>query len=202
MSNEQAQELFSSIKKLGMKLEFELNELIKKQLNKEELLLSASSNSAVIANMITQSRNIVELLSIPLNFPTKNDVARVAKLAIQVEEKVDQLDEQMLTLSNTLTEIKNSVEMLGSAGFPEKPASLAMDPFKAGQNPKLKTSSPKPESGIDSGAAASRTKAEGSPAEKRRKARSRALSILLDNLQKNAEIQSGLPLKGSKNNGR
>jgi hypothetical protein len=200
MSNEQAQELFSSLKKMGMKLEFELNELIKKQLNKEELLLTASSNSAVIASMISQCRNMVELLSIPLNFPTKNDVARVAKLAIQVEEKVDQLDEQMLALSSTLADIKNSLEMLGSGGFPEKPASPAMDYPKSGQNPELKASSSKSESDIDSGAAASRT--EGSLAEKRRKARSMALSILLDNLQKNAEILSGLPSKGSKNNGR
>ncbi|MEN8701481.1 hypothetical protein [Bacillus infantis] len=200
MSNEQAQELFSSLKKMGMKLEFELNELIKKQLNKEELLLTASSNSAVIASMISQCRNMVELLSIPLNFPTKNDVARVAKLAIQVEEKVDQLDEQMLALSSTLADIKNSLELLGSGGFPKKPASPAMDYPKSGQNPELKASSSKSESDIDSGAAASRT--EGSLAEKRRKARSMALSILLDNLQKNAEILSGLPSKGSKNNGR
>ncbi|MGD6857764.1 hypothetical protein ACQCVO_22255 [Bacillus infantis] len=174
MSNEQAQELFSSLKKMGMKLEFELNELIKKQLNKEELLLSASANSAVIANMISQCRNMVELLSIPLNFPTKNDVARVAKLAIQVEEKVDQLDEQMLALSSTLAEIKGSLEKLESA------------------NPEAKKE-PNADSGLD---------AEASPAGKRRKARSRALSILLDNLQKNAEIQYGLPSKGSKNNGR
>jgi hypothetical protein len=202
MSNEQVQELFSSLKKLGMKLEFELNELIKKQLNKEELLLSASSNSAVIASMLSHCRDMTELLSIPLNFPTKNDVARVAKLAIQVEEKVDQLDEQMLALSSTLADIKNSVEMLGSGGFPEKPASPAMDIPEAGQNRELNASSSKPDSAIDSGTTDSRKKSEGSPAEKRRKARSRALSILLDNLQKNAEIQSGLPSKGSKNNGR
>lgn len=185
---------------MGMKLEFELNELIKKQLNKEELLLTASSNSAVIASMISQCRNMAELLSIPLNFPTKNDVARVAKLAIQVEEKVDQLDEQMLTLSSTLADIKNSLEMLGSGGFPEKPASPAMDYPKSGQNPEVKAPSSKPESDIDSGTAASRT--EGSLAGKRRIARSMALRILLDNLQKNAEILSGLPSKGSKNNGR
>ncbi|AGX06015.1 MULTISPECIES: hypothetical protein [Bacillaceae] len=202
MSNEQAQELFSSLKKMGMKLEFELNELIKKQLNKEELLLSASSNSAVIASMISQCRNMVELLSIPLNFPTKNDVARVAKLAIQVEEKVDQLDEQMMALSSTLADIKSSVEMLGAGGLTEKPDSPAMDLPKSGQNPQLKAPSSKPESVNDSGTAASRKKPEDSPAEKRRKARSRALSILLDNIQKNAEIQSGLPLKGSKSNGR
>ncbi|MGD6842735.1 hypothetical protein ACQCVH_09475 [Bacillus infantis] len=200
MSNEQAQELFSSLKKMGMKLEFELNELIKKQLNKEDLLLSASSNSAAIASIISQCRNMAELLSIPLNLPTKNDVARVAKLVIQVEEKVDQLDEQMLTLSSTLADIKNSVEMLGSGSFTEKPASPAMDSSKAGQNPESKASPSNQESDIDSGAAASWT--EGSLADKRRKARSKALSILQDNLQKNAEIQFGLLSKGSKINGR
>jgi hypothetical protein len=196
MSNEQAQELFSSIKKLGMKLEFELNELIKKQLNNEEILLSASSNSAVIANLISQCQNMTELLSIPLNFPTKNDVARVAKLAIQVEEKVDKLEEQMLSLSNTLADIKSSLKKLESAGRAEKPASLDLAPPNTGQNPLLEMAASQSQSDMDS-----EQEAADSPAGKRRRARARAIGILLDNLQKNADLQYGLAVKGTKENG-
>jgi hypothetical protein len=177
MSNEQVQELFSSLKKLGMELEFELNEFIKNQLNKEEILLAASSNSAIIAQCINQCRDITELLSIPLNFPTKNDVANVAKLSIQIEEKVDQLEEQIASLSKALDEIQGSLNTYELPSNREKPE----------QSPGTR-----PQSMEDKAA---------SLAEKRKKIRARTVGILLDNLQDSYALQGGRTLGRKEKNG-
>ncbi|WP_026584015.1 hypothetical protein [Bacillus sp. J33] len=109
--------LLNAIKKAGMKVEKELNESIQNSLNKEDVLKEMLSRSEVTAGAMKKLQQAIETLSIPLNFPTKTDVANAAKLTVQAEEKMDLIDEKLMALIDSFEELKKSLG--GSAELPD-----------------------------------------------------------------------------------
>lgn len=109
MTINHTQALLDAIKKIGMKVEKELNESIQKSINKEEILKDMLSRSEVAAASIKKLQQAIETLSIPLNFPTKADVANAAKLTVQAEEKMDQIDEKVMALAQSIEELKKAL---------------------------------------------------------------------------------------------
>lgn len=101
--------LLNSIKKVGMKVEKELNDSIQNSLNKEDVLKDMLTRSEVTAAAMKKLQHAIETLSIPLNFPTKTDVANAAKLTIQAEEKMDLIDEKVMALAQSMEELKRSL---------------------------------------------------------------------------------------------
>lgn len=101
--------LLNSIKKVGMKVEKELNESIQNSLNKEDVLKDMLTRSEVTAAAMKKLQQAIETLSIPLNFPTKTDVANAAKLTVQAEEKMDLIDEKVMALAQSMEELKRSL---------------------------------------------------------------------------------------------
>jgi organic radical activating enzyme len=101
--------LLNSIKKVGMKVEKELNDSIQNSLNKEDVLKDMLTRSEVIAAAMKKLQHAIETLSIPLNFPTKTDVANAAKLTVQAEEKMDLIDEKVMALAQSMEELKRSL---------------------------------------------------------------------------------------------
>lgn len=78
-----------------MKLELKVNDTIQKQLNRKEAIKLVNMQSRMAASMIQGLQQKIEMVSIPLNFPTKNDVANATRINIQTEEKVDLIDEKL-----------------------------------------------------------------------------------------------------------
>lgn len=109
--------LLNAIKKAGMKVEKELNESIQNSLNKEDVLKELLSRSEATAGAMKKLQQAIETLSIPLNFPTKTDVANAAKLTVQAEEKMDLIDEKLMALTDSFEELKKSLG--GSAELPD-----------------------------------------------------------------------------------
>ncbi|PWW29714.1 hypothetical protein DFO73_104357 [Cytobacillus oceanisediminis] len=101
--------LLNSIKKVGMKVEKELNDSIQNSLNKEDVLKDMLTRSEVAAAAMKKLQHAIETLSIPLNFPTKTDVANAAKLTVQAEEKMDLIDEKVMALAQSMEELKRSL---------------------------------------------------------------------------------------------
>jgi organic radical activating enzyme len=101
--------LLNSIKKVGMKVEKELNDSIQNSLNKEDVLKNMLTRSEVTAAAMKKLQHAIETLSIPLNFPTKTDVANAAKLTVQAEEKMDLIDEKVMALAQSMEELKRSL---------------------------------------------------------------------------------------------
>ncbi len=101
----QLQELYNILKKLGFQMEFKLNENIQDSLNKKEILKYLHRHAHLLAPLIKGLKEWAETMSIPLNIPTKNDVANVAKLTKQNEEKLDSVDEQLKILNGYLKEL-------------------------------------------------------------------------------------------------
>ncbi|CAM3463576.1 hypothetical protein [Cytobacillus oceanisediminis] len=106
--------LLNSIKKVGMKVEKELNESIQNSLNKEDVLKDMITRSEVTAAAMKKLQQAIETLSIPLNFPTKTDVANAAKLTVQAEEKMDLIDEKVMALAQSMEELKRSLAVSSS----------------------------------------------------------------------------------------
>lgn len=91
-------DVYYELKKHGTNAERKINKKIQDSLNKKEIIELASLYSNQIAPQIKRNQEIVDTLSIALNFPTKKDVANIAKMTVQLEEKLDKLDETLTSL--------------------------------------------------------------------------------------------------------
>lgn len=101
-------DVYKLVKMYGYKLEYKINSSIQAQLNQGQFLRQFGSQSKAAAAVIKRMQNTVEALSIPLNFPTKKDVANATKINIQMEEKIDLIDEKVNTLLTSLKDLKQS----------------------------------------------------------------------------------------------
>lgn len=101
----------------------EVNQIIKEKLNAviEDTKIMDLAGKAMWEQ--TQAlrfiKGLSELTALRLNLPTKDDVANVARLTIQVEEKIDTLEEKLSILIDKLQELRetendNSEEDIGN----------------------------------------------------------------------------------------
>lgn len=109
----QPAQFYEALKKRGHAFEQQINGTVQNLFNNDNLVRIASENTDLIANNIHSLQNYVEVLSTILLFPTKNDVANVAKLVLQTEEKVDKLEEHVFFLRESLARIVNQFDKKG-----------------------------------------------------------------------------------------
>lgn len=96
----------------GFALEKHLNELIQTQLNRKEFAEYGDLGSELLARRMRSVKENVELLSLQFNFPTKNDMANLARLMVQLEEKLENIEEQLAKLSVSLEQVERRVQKL------------------------------------------------------------------------------------------
>lgn len=93
---------FELLKMLGMKSETKLRNYIHSLFEDEDtinLVKKAMHRHLKSVNALQKNTETIAQL---LNLPTKSDVANIAKLSIQIEEKIDALEERVQFLSETL----------------------------------------------------------------------------------------------------
>lgn len=100
------QDFYQNLKKLGFLSELKVNERIQDSLNKKEVIQALHKYGHLLAPVVEKMQECVEALSVPLNFPTKNDVANVANLVKQNEEKLDSLEEKVKKLKKHVKKSK------------------------------------------------------------------------------------------------
>lgn len=98
------QGFYERLRNIGFLTEFKLNEQIHNSLNRTEIVEFLNQFSFVYADMLENLNEFVEMISGPLNLPTKNDVANIAKIAIQHEEKLNMIEEELNSLNQFLRE--------------------------------------------------------------------------------------------------
>lgn len=86
------------IKQLGIKSEKHLNQFIHKWLDDPEIVKLINNGCKQHVRLLKLIREYVDIVALHLNIPTKDDVANVAKIAIQVEEKLDCLEDKILAV--------------------------------------------------------------------------------------------------------
>ncbi|MGG0409924.1 hypothetical protein [Peribacillus simplex] len=84
---------YKGLKLLGTQKEQQLNSKIQSLLNNRKLIEAVSDNAQMQVPRINSLQEASERMSIIMNYPTKKDVASLAKLVIQLEEKIDGLEE-------------------------------------------------------------------------------------------------------------
>lgn len=102
---EEGEDVFQKLKKVGFLVEKKANAAIQQGLNKKEIIQKVYHSAKDIAPLVRDLSRWVETISIPLNLPTKNDVANVAKLTLQNEEKLESIEKQIRSLEKNLTEL-------------------------------------------------------------------------------------------------
>ncbi|OAS88160.1 MULTISPECIES: hypothetical protein [Metabacillus] len=102
MSNDKANEFYKDLKKLAQGGESLLNEFIQKWLNQEELTRLVGNNSNMTGEIIKRLQKYQDLVTTALKIPTKDDIANVAKLVLQSEDKLELIEEQFQKLQNSL----------------------------------------------------------------------------------------------------
>jgi hypothetical protein len=102
--------LAKAIKLLGFQLEKGLNEAIQEKLDDEKLIKLAKLGIAHHTDTLKVIRQQQNLAAQHLNIPTKDDLANMAKLVIQIEEKLDEMDEKLSMLIQQLEKPEKNCE--------------------------------------------------------------------------------------------
>ncbi|MEB1807010.1 MAG: polyhydroxyalkanoate biosynthesis repressor PhaR [Bacillaceae bacterium] len=115
MSSNRSYDPYDTFKKFSDRWEKQINDMIHLWTNNSEFVRYAKVNSDAHSRYLELLRRNQEMLATQLNIPTKTDLANVSKLALQTEEKLDLLEEQIWSLSdsfnNTNQEIESVVEI-------------------------------------------------------------------------------------------
>ncbi|MEH6996532.1 hypothetical protein V7075_28150 [Neobacillus drentensis] len=89
-----------------------MNERVYQLTNTSEfvrLLKRGTSSQALFQDLFSKNQ---ELLASQLKVPTKNDLANVAKVAIQTEEKLDSVEEQLWRISDSAAKMNQEIESM------------------------------------------------------------------------------------------
>ncbi|WP_409300275.1 hypothetical protein [Peribacillus sp. SCS-155] len=112
-----SRDFYESLKIRGLEIEQELNRKIHDFMNKKELIQQASLNSAKFANRVRQLQEKMETVSSVWDFPTKREVADLAKSQVRLEEKIDRFEDmisQLLTSPHSTghTQVEASIPVV------------------------------------------------------------------------------------------
>ncbi|PGY12993.1 polyhydroxyalkanoate biosynthesis repressor PhaR [Bacillus sp. AFS031507] len=112
MSNQKSFDPYDLFNKFSTQWEKQVNDLIMTNTNNPRftrLLQKSTETSAMYKEMFKKSQ---ELLGNQLHLPNKDDVANVAKVALQTEEKLDSLEEQIWNLQDSVSSTNKEIESI------------------------------------------------------------------------------------------
>ncbi|MEH7414849.1 polyhydroxyalkanoate biosynthesis repressor PhaR [Neobacillus drentensis] len=112
MLNDKTYQPFEGIKRISEMWERQINGLLYMMSDNNEFVNLLKVGTDSHARYLELLRKRQELVAGVMNLPTKKDVAKVAKLSIQAEGKIDILEEQIWNLQDSLIEVnKGNIEM-------------------------------------------------------------------------------------------
>lgn len=95
------------MKLAGFKVEQEINNWIKDQLNHKNFVQGTNIAGKYYVHAMKCVQNRMGHLFTHLNIPSKKDVTNIGKLVLQVEEKVDKVEDQVISLQQQVESLKN-----------------------------------------------------------------------------------------------
>ncbi|WP_075980577.1 hypothetical protein [Bacillus massilinigeriensis] len=142
--NQETPDIYGSLKKAGFILEQQLNQSIQNFLSHEEVVKMAEVHSEWLGHKMDLLQKYAEVIGACLHLPTKTDVANVAKLTTQVEEKLDLLEEHFLQLNANLKKILKEkeqavVERLSKKGGQEESVTEEINQYLKELDPETRT---------------------------------------------------------------
>ncbi|PEQ88414.1 polyhydroxyalkanoate biosynthesis repressor PhaR [Bacillus sp. AFS006103] len=107
MSKDKIYDPFLGFRKISGRWEKRLNGLLYMMTDNNEFVRLLKVGTESHARYMELLRKNQELMAGVINIPTKKDVANVAKLSLQTEEKIDILEEQIWNLQDSLGSLNN-----------------------------------------------------------------------------------------------
>ncbi|MDR7236034.1 polyhydroxyalkanoate biosynthesis repressor PhaR [Neobacillus drentensis] len=107
MSKDKIYDPFLGFRKISGMWEKRLNGLLFMMTDNNEFVRLLKVGTESHARYMELLRKNQELMAGVINIPTKKDVANVAKLSLQTEEKIDILEEQIWNLQDSLGSLNN-----------------------------------------------------------------------------------------------
>ncbi|MGV3466148.1 MAG: hypothetical protein ACO1OT_12750 [Heyndrickxia sp.] len=107
MENNEQVELYKAIKIAGYKVEQEVNNWIKDQMNHTKFVQGTNIAGKYYVDVMKCIQNSMGHVFSHLNIPSKKDVANIGKLVLQVEEKIDKVEDQVISLQQQVESLKN-----------------------------------------------------------------------------------------------
>jgi prefoldin subunit 5 len=107
MSKDKVYDPFLRFRRISEMWENQLNGLLYKITDNNEFVRLLKVGTESHARYMELLRKNQELMAGVMNIPTKKDVANVAKLSLQTEEKIDILEEQIWHLQDSLGSLNN-----------------------------------------------------------------------------------------------
>ncbi|MGG1679994.1 hypothetical protein ACIFOT_30390 [Neobacillus sp. NRS-1170] len=113
MTSEKNFDPFFGFKQLSGMWDKQVNSLLYKLTDNNEFVRTASFSLNTYSFYLDRIKKNQEVIAALMNIPTKRDIANAAKLSIQMEEKIDILEEQIWNLQDSVSSItKQNLGML------------------------------------------------------------------------------------------
>jgi predicted RNase H-like nuclease (RuvC/YqgF family) len=110
MSAKRPYDPYDSFKKYSEVWEKQINDFIFILSNNNEFVKMSNAGTGAHSRYLEAFKKNQEALAGVLNIPTKNDLANVASLTIQTEEKIESLEEQIWNLQDSLKSQSKDIE--------------------------------------------------------------------------------------------
>lgn len=107
MTKDKTYDPFVGVKRISEMWERQLNGLLYMMTDNNEFVRLMKTGTESHARYMELLRKNQELMAGLMNIPTKKDVADVAKISIQSEEKIDKLEEQIWNLQDSMSSLNN-----------------------------------------------------------------------------------------------
>jgi conjugal transfer/entry exclusion protein len=104
MTNEKTYDPFTSYRKMSEMWEKGLNDFLFKAIDKKVLIGLTKMGVDAHSRYVERLKRNHELVASYWNLPTKKDVANVAELTIQAEEKVDMIEQQIWSMQDAFAQ--------------------------------------------------------------------------------------------------
>jgi seryl-tRNA synthetase len=110
MSGKKPYDPYESFHKLSLLWEKQINDFIFQWTDNKDFVKMSSLGTEINSRYLETFKKNQEALASVLNLPTKNDVANVATLTIQAEEKIEALEEQIWDLQDSMKSQSKEIE--------------------------------------------------------------------------------------------
>ncbi|MBU8907554.1 polyhydroxyalkanoate biosynthesis repressor PhaR [Desertibacillus haloalkaliphilus] len=110
MSSYDSYEPFDLFKKVSHQWEKQMNDMIHLWTNNNEFVRYSRMTSDSQARYLDLFKKNQEMVLNQLNLPSKRDISNVSKMIVQTEEKLDTLEEQVWSVSDSVSDTQTEVE--------------------------------------------------------------------------------------------
>lgn len=110
MSGKKPYDPVESFHELSLLWEKQINDFIFHWTDNKDFIKMSNAGTEINSRYLEAFKKNQETLASVLNLPTKNDIANVATLTVQAEEKIEALEEQILDLQDSMKSQTREIE--------------------------------------------------------------------------------------------